>query len=479
MTARARPAPSALRPAPALHPAPAAGAPERRLLTGWGRTGASAARVTSPADAGEVLRLLAEAGRPGARGAIARGLGRSYGDAAQCAGGTVLTTQQLDVVGPIGDDGTVAVGGGTSLQRLMADALPRGWWVPVTPGTRQVTVGGAVAADVHGKNHHVDGSFCRHVASLTLATPVGVRHVDPGSDPDLFWATAGGMGLTGVVTEAVLRMAPVESSWMLVDTERFDDVGSAMATMAATDGGYRYSVAWVDAGSTKRGRTVLTQGHHAPRSSVPHGRPAHPALPAAPLLRVPVAPPRGLVGSATAAALAELWSRRARRRRCGQVVPLGAFFHPLDGVATWNLLYGPRGLVQYQYVVGHDAAEAVPETLNLLGRYRVPSPLAVLKRFGPGDPGPLSFPMPGWTLALDFPAGHPRLALLLGALDELVVGTGGRVYLAKDSRLARPLLRDMYPRLGELAAVRRAVDPDGVLRSDLAGRLGLYGDGQP
>lgn len=451
-----------------------------RLLTGWGRTGASAARVVSPADAAEAVRLLAEAGRPGARGAIARGLGRSYGDAAQCAGGTVVATDRLDALGTVGDDGTVTVGGGASLQRLMAGALPRGWWVPVSPGTRQVTVGGAVAADVHGKNHHVDGSFCRHVASLTLATPSGVRQVAPDRDPDLFWATAGGMGLTGVVTEAVLRMVPVESSWMLVDTERFDDVEAAMATMAATDGGYRYSVAWVDAGgSAPRGRTVLTRADHAPLAAVPPGRPAHPELAGRPSVRVPRAPRRGLVGSATAAALAELWFRRAPRHRSGEPVPIGTFFHPLDGVATWNLLYGPRGLVQYQFVVGGDAAAAVPETLRLIGRHRVPSTLAVLKRFGPGDPGPLSFPVPGWTLALDFPGGHPRLAALLGALDEMVVGMGGRVYLAKDSRLAGPLLQAMYPRLGELAAVRHEVDPEGVLRSDLSERLGLHGDGRP
>lgn len=457
-----------------------AAAPGWRLLTGWGRTGASAARVASPADAEEAVRLLAEAGRPGARGAIARGLGRGYGDAAQCAGGTVLATDRLDAVGPVADDGTVAVGGGASLQRLMAAALPRGWWVPVTPGTRQVTVGGAVAADVHGKNHHVDGSFCRHVASLVLATPSGVRRAGPVADPDLFWATAGGMGLTGVVTEAVLRLVPVESPWMLVDTERFDEVEAAMATMAATDGGYRYSVAWVDAsGSTARGRTVLTRGDHAPRRAVPAGRRGRAGLRDHPALRVPFAPPRGLVGSATAAALAELWFWRAPRRRYGEPVPIGAFFHPLDGVATWNLLYGPRGLVQYQYVVGDDAAAAVPETLRLLGSHRVPSTLAVLKRFGPGDPGPLSFPMAGWTLALDFPAARPRLASLLAALDELVVGVGGRVYLAKDSRLAGPLLQAMYPRLGELAAVRKAVDPEGVLRSDLSERLGLHGDVRP
>ena len=446
-------------------------------MTGWGRTGATVARVVAPTNPEEVSDLLATATT---RGVIARGLGRSYGDAAQCAGGTVVATDRLDAVGPVGDDGTVTVGGGASLQQIMAEMLPKGWWVPVTPGTRQVTVGGSIAADIHGKNHHIDGSLCRHVTSLTLATPTGLRRLGPDRDPDLFWATAGGMGLTGVVVEAVLRLVPVETSWMLVDTERFDGVDAAMATMAASDRAYRYSVAWVDASlGSGRGRTVLTRADHAPQAALGSRRKPHPALAGRPAVRIPMAPPRGLVGATTAAALGAVWARRSSRLRRREVTSLGSYFHPLDRVGTWNLLYGPRGLVQYQYVVGDAAAEAVPETLDLLGRHRVSSSLAVLKRFGAADPGPLSFPMTGWTLALDFPASHPRLAPLLSSLDDLVIGVGGRVYLAKDSRLPPTLLRVMYPRVGELEAARKEVDPDRVLRSDLSRRLGLDEDGGP
>ena len=446
-----------------------------RLLSGWGRTGATAARVVMPTEHNEVCELLVAAGE--GRGAIARGLGRSYGDAAQCAGGTVIATDRLDDVGPVGEEGTVTVGGGASLQQVMTETLPKGWWVPVTPGTRQVTVGGAVAADIHGKNHHVDGSFCQHVTSLTLATPVGLRTVGPDRDPELFWATAGGMGLTGVVVQAVLRLVPVETSWMLVDTERFAGVEAAMATMAASDDRFRYSVAWVDASlGPRHGRTVLTRGDHAPRSALASVMTPFSALPDRPSVRIPFAPQRNVVGAAATLGLSELWSRRSPRRR-GELKPIGSYFHPLDRVGTWNLLYGPSGMVQYQYVVGTAAAGVVLETLELLGRHRVPSSLAVLKRFGAGDPGPLSFPMAGWTLALDFPAGHPRLAPLLASLDEMVIEAGGRVYLAKDSRLPSALLRIMYPRLEELAAVRKAIDPDAVLRSDLSRRLGLVGDG--
>jgi decaprenylphospho-beta-D-ribofuranose 2-oxidase len=446
-----------------------------RLLSGWGRTGATAARVATPTHPDQVCELLVAAGK--GRGAIARGLGRSYGDAAQCAGGTVIATDHLDAVGPVGEVGRVTVGGGASLQQVMTETLPKGWWVPVTPGTRQVTVGGAVAADIHGKNHHVDGSFCQQVTSLTLATPVGLRKVGPDRDPELFWATAGGMGLTGVVVEAELQLVPVETAWMTVDTEQLTGVEAAMATMAASDDSFRYSVAWVDASlGRRRGRTVLTRGDHAPRSALASPKQPFLTLPGRSALRIPFAPPRNLVGAAAAFGLGELWFRRSSERR-RELTPIGSYFHPLDQVATWNLLYGPSGLVQYQYVVGEAAAGVVPETLELLDRYRVPSTLAVLKRFGPSDPGPLSFPMAGWTLALDFPAGHPRLAPLLASLDEMVVEAGGRVYLAKDSRLPSALLKVMYPRHEKLAAARKAIDPDSVLASDLSRRLGLDGNG--
>ena len=183
----------------------------QRLLTGWGRTAPSASRVVVPDDLGALTRLLVNGdGAPGGMAAppmIARGLGRSYGDAAQCAAGVVIDTSRLDAIGPIHPQtGSVEVGGGVSLDALIRAAIPSGWFIPVSPGTRQVTVGGAIAADVHGKNHHRHGSFCRHVASLTLVTPAGIRTIDPESDPELFWATAGGMGLTGVVVAATLRL---------------------------------------------------------------------------------------------------------------------------------------------------------------------------------------------------------------------------------------------------------------------------------
>jgi decaprenylphospho-beta-D-ribofuranose 2-oxidase len=413
----------------------------------------------------------------GAGPVIARGLGRSYGDPAQCAGGTVLDLGALDAVGEVDPaSGEVTVGAGASFHDVLARTLPAGWFLPVTPGTRQVTLGGALAADVHGKNHHRDGSLAAHVVRATLVTPTGVHEIAPGSDPELFWATAGGMGLTGVVTEAVLRMVAVETDRMVVDTERFGELDSVMAAMEAGDAAYRYSVAWVDCMATGRhtGRAVLTRGEHARRADLPSSAPpGGPRAPGPPRLRVPLQAPPGLLNPWTIAAFNEVWYRAAGRHGRGEVLPLAGFFHPLDGVADWNLLYGRRGFVQYQFAVGPDQGDVVRRAVGLLSTGRVPSFLAVLKRFGPGTPGPLSFPVAGWTLALDLPVGPEALPVVLDRLDAMVAEAGGRVYLAKDSRLSPQTFAAMYPRAPEFQEVRRRVDPDGVLASDLSRRLGL------
>ena len=443
------------------------------VLSGWGRTQPAVSRVVTPASEADVTAILEHA----TRGVIARGLGRSYGDAAQVAGGTVIDGRGLGGIGSIDPgSGEVTVGAGASIDALLKAAVPEGWFVPVTPGTRQVTIGGAIAADVHGKNHHRDGAFCEHVSSLRLVTPTGAMTVGPEADPEAFWGTAGGMGLTGVVTEATIRMLPIETDRVLVDTDRCADLDEAMAAMATTSDDYRYSVAWIDcmAKGARLGRAVLTQGDHATRDELPaadRGRGL--ASPSAPRLKVPMVAPRGLVSKASILAFNEAWFRKAPAHRKGELVSIGAFFHPLDFVADWNLLYGPRGVVQYQLAVPDAGEDAVRRCIELVSDSGVPNFLGVLKRFGSADAGILSFPIEGWTLALDLPLGPSELPALLDRLDELVAAAGGRVYLAKDARLDPRHLPDMYPRLAELRALRERLDPDGVLTSDLARRLGV------
>ncbi|MFL4906543.1 FAD-binding protein [Streptomyces sp. MMS24-I2-30] len=444
-------------------------------VTGWGRTAPTSARLVRPRTYEEAVAAVRGCG---ARGGIARGLGRAYGDAAQNAGGAVLDMTGLDRIHAIdADGGTVLCDAGVSLHRLMEVLLPLGWFVPVTPGTRQVTVGGAIGADIHGKNHHVSGSFARHVLALELLTADGeIRAVGRGTP--LFDATTGGMGLTGVILTATVRLLPVETSYMSVDTERATDLDDLMARLTATDHRYRYSVAWIDllARGTATGRAVLTRGDHAPLDALNTGTRAWRRPLSFRPRQLPPAPPlvpEGLLGRTSVGLFNEIWYRRAPRARTGELQRIPAFFHPLDGVPHWNRIYGRGGFVQYQFVVGHGQEEALHRIVRRISARRCPSFLAVLKRFGEADPGWLSFPVPGWTLALDVPAGLPRLGAFLDELDEEVAAAGGRVYLAKDSRLRPDLLAPMYPRLADFRALRAEIDPRGVFVSDLARRLGL------
>ncbi|HEX8646078.1 MAG TPA: FAD-binding oxidoreductase [Thermoleophilaceae bacterium] len=417
------------------------------------------------ASAESIAATLAD---PGPRGVLARGLGRSYGDAAQNAGGRVLLMEELAKVHAVDlASGIVTVDAGVSIETLTRTLLPLGLFVHVTPGTWFVTVGGAIAADVHGKNHHADGSFCDHVLAFDLMTPDGeVRTVEPGDE--LFGATAGGMGLTGVILRATLRMLKVASPNMVVDRERCADLDDVMARMAARDDEYRYSVAWIDclARGRNMGRSVLIRGDHAPEA----GSNGHFGG-----LRISAPPfvPGGLLNRTTLRAFNEAYYRAAPKRETGRREGVREFFYPLDAVGSWNRIYGPSGFLQYQLVVPYGREDALRESLERLSGAGAPSFLAVLKRFGAQRTGMISFPMEGWTLALDIPATVPGLAPLLDGLDEVVAEAGGRVYLAKDSRLRPDVLASMYGRLGEWRAARERVDPGGVMRSDLARRLEL------
>ncbi len=448
----------------------------KQRLTGWGMTEPTWAEVVAPGSADEVAGLVKGAAEAG--GVIARGLGRSYNNAAQNDGGVVVSTAGLGrVLSFDADSGVVVCEAGVSLEQLMVRFLPQGWFVPVTPGTRKVSVGGAIAADVHGKNHHKVGSFAKHVLSLDLLTADGaVRTVTPGGNPELFWATAGGMGLTGIVLRASVRLKPVKTSRLIVDTVRTADIDETMAYLSETDARFDYTVAWTDclAAGSKLGRSVITSGNFAAVDDLPAKEQDKPlAFKDSALVGAPPVFPTGLLNRRTVALLNEAYYRKAPMRRIGEIQTIGEFFHPLDSIRNWNRVYGPAGFRQYQYVVPFEAADVVRRSLERISALRAPSFVTVLKRFGAGDPGLLSFPMPGWTLALDFPAKTPWLSQLLGELDELVIDAGGRLYLAKDSRIPAGLMGRMYPRLGEFRRVRSQFDPDGLFESDLSRRLAL------
>src|SRR5580692_2521172 len=444
-------------------------------LTGWGRIDPTAAVLAEPSRRGEVADLLKTSP---ARGVIARGLGRSYNNAAQNDGGLVIVMTGLNRILSLDpDSGIVICEAGVSLDQLMRTALPAGWFVPVSPGTRHVTIGGAIAADVHGKNHHRAGSFARHVHWFDLVLPDGrEQRVTAQEDAELFWATAGGMGLTGVITRAEVQLKKVETARVAVDTVRTADLDEAMTCLTEADTRYGYTVAWLDclASGAHLGRSVVTSGDFAAVEDLPIRDRRDPlAFHPSARLKAPAAFPPGLINRYTVAVANEAWYRKAPRRREGEIQSIGAFFHPLDGIRNWNNVYGPGGFRQYQFVVPFGAEATLRQVLERISAARAPSFVTVLKRFGPGDDGYLSFPMPGWTLALDFPARTPGLDVMLRRLDDDVVATGGRVYLAKDSRVSADVLAEMYPRLPDFRKLRGELDPTGQLVSDLSRRLGL------
>lgn len=453
------------------------------LLSGWGRTSPSAATVAVPAPgedpAGLLSAVTADRERR-SRGIIARGLGRSYGDPAQNGGGLVIN---LPAGGLYLDQqaGTLTADAGTSIDDILRVIVPQGWFVPVTAGTRYVTVGGAIAADIHGKNHHRHGTFGAHVRSLDLLTADGrVRTVSVDSpeefDRRLLAATIGGMGLTGIILRATFGLLPIESSRILVDTRRTTDLDDVMARMIDADDTATYSVAWIDsvAKGARFGRGVLTTGEHAPLDALPAAARRDPTgYDPHMLASAPPFVPGGLLTPLTVRAFNEAWYRKAPKSRDGEVQSIAAFFHPLDGVGDWNRIYGPKGFLQYQFAVPDSGAEVVRLALAELQRIGAPSFLSVLKRFGPENSSPLSFPMSGWTLALDLPAGIDQLGPTLDDLDQHVLAAGGRFYLAKDSRTTAATFAAGYPRIDEFRAVRAAVDPDNLFVSDQSRRLGL------
>ncbi len=410
-------------------------------------------------------------------GVVARGLGRSYNDAAQLSGGSFIdTTIWNHVLHFDPSSGILKVEAGASLDQLMREFSETGYFVPVTPGTRHVTIGGAIACDVHGKNHHKDGSFTDFVSSIDLATPKGVLTLTRNENPELFNATCGGMGLTGVILNATLRLLKIESTWMKVDTKRTNSLDEVLALMESEDDEYRYSVAWVDslARGSSLGRAVLTQGDHARLSDL-GGSHLKAPLEFKPrtLFSAPDLFPSGILNSLTIKAFNEMWYQKSPKKEIGAIHHAASFFHPLDVVDNWNRIYGPKGFVQYQFVVPIGQEEVVKNSLELLSKNRAGSFLTVLKRFGKSNNGLISFPMKGWTLALDLPVGPATLPRLFDQLDEMVIEAGGRVYLAKDGRVSKSRLKAMYPKLDEFMRAVESVDPTRILRSDLSRRLGI------
>ncbi|OZF33480.1 decaprenylphosphoryl-beta-D-ribose oxidase [Rhodococcus sp. 14-2496-1d] len=458
---------------------------QTRTLTGWGRTAPSTGEVLSTSDPeliANAVKQVAEQNdsKPAylRRGVIARGLGRSYGDNAQNSGGLVIDMNALNGIHSI-DASTriVDVDGGVNLDQLMRAALPFGLWVPVLPGTRQVTIGGAIGTDIHGKNHHSAGSFGNHVRSMELLTADGqIRHLTPsGKNAKLFWATVGGNGLTGIILRATIEMTPTETAYFIADGDVTSTLDETIALHSdGSENNYDYSSAWFDAVAPppKLGRAALSRGSLARLDQLPEKLQKDPLrFNAKPLVTFPDIFPNGLANKYTFSAVGEVWYRKSGNYR-NKVQNLTAFYHPLDMFSEWNRAYGSKGFLQYQFVVPPEAVDEFKKIIVDIQKSGHYSFLNVFKLFGPGNKAPLSFPIPGWNICVDFPI-KPGLNEFVRELDKRVLEFGGRLYTAKDSRTDAETFHSMYPRIDEWIKVRRSVDPTGVFASDMARRLEL------
>lgn len=432
--------------------------------------------MLSTQDIDEIVRAVTRADE---RGVIARGLGRSYGDPAQNAGGVVVDMTALHRIHSLdADSGLAVLDAGVNLDQLMRAALPFGLWVPVLPGTRQVTIGGAIANDIHGKNHHSAGSFGNHVVSMELLTADGqVRTLTPdGPESDLFWATVGGIGLTGLILRATVRMTKTETAYFIVDNDRTANLDETLELVSnGSDSNYTYSSAWFDTISTgpKLGRGAFGRGSLAKLDELPKKLRAQPLKFDAPqLLTLPDVFPNGLANKLSFSAIGEFYYRTTPKRGRGAIQNLTSFYHPLDMFGEWNRAYGSKGFLQYQFSTPLGAHEGLRRIVRKVAESGHLSALNVFKQMGAGNRAPLSFPHPGWMICLDFPIKE-GLGAFCRELDEDVLALGGRLYTAKDSRTSPEAFAKMYPRLDEWRKIRKSVDPDGVFSSDMSRRLEL------
>lgn len=436
----------------------------RARLTGWGRTEWAECEVATPQGDGEVSAVVRSTL---ARGVIARGCGRSYGDVSTNHGGRVIDMTALDAVEEFDPgSGRLVCQAGITLGTLVDRFMPQGFVPAVCPGTGFVTVGGAIAHDVHGKNHHLQGSIADHLEWFDLALPSGeMVRVAEAIDLELFRATVGGAGLTGVITRAALRLLPVASNAVIVTERRVNGLDQFMDELQAESRDSVHVVGWIDA---------LARGSHLGRGIFIAGNPADRPLPVRRRIPVPVPFefPSFTLNRFTMSAFNAVYLRRVRGERV-QEVEFSRFVFPLDALLHWHRLYGYRGVYQFQCVIPYEGARSgIREILNRVAEEGAASPLAVLKTFGKQGKGYLSFPRPGFTLALDFPKTNRTLELIR-RLYQVTVDHGGRTYLAKDACLEASLLPRMYPELDAYKAVLRRVDPEGRMQSDLGRRLGL------
>ncbi len=436
--------------------------PDFSPSSGWGRSiqSTSLRAVDSIEEMQEKLVNL-----EGHRGALPIGLQRSYGDSALNSGGVQFSTEKLQEWNLDRETGEIRVGAGVSIRQLESIALDQGFFPAIVPGTGFVTIGGAIAADIHGKSHHKTGSFSSIVKSMQVLYSDGViRELYPdGPTSAHFWATVAGMGLTGIIVNAELQLKRISGNYFDVRESRCADLSILLAELRSADSEYDHTVAWVDLSGEFRGRGVVGMGNFATDRDEKFGLKSR-------SINIPITFNKSLITPLTVKSFNSFWYHKPLK---SGKLSINAFTHPLDGIGSWNRVYGKRGFLQYQFSIPDGHEDFLFTVLSKLREIKGASFLGVLKRFGSASRAPLSFPSPGWTLALDFPIGIPRLEATLTEFDQELCQRGGRIYLVKDSRLKPDFLPKMYQRSEEWKTVRAQMDPGNKWKSDQGRRLGL------
>jgi FAD/FMN-containing dehydrogenase len=414
--------------------------------------------------------------KPTSTSLIARGQGRSYGDASLNENGGVILTERLDRMLALDvKQGILHAEAGVTLAEILPVIVKQGWFLPVTPGTKHVSLGGCVASDVHGKNHHHDGGFGDHVLSIELILADGShKKCSASENAELFWATVGGMGLTGIIGEVTLKLIPIQTAQMMVRNQAAKNLEHLFELLQDPALDDRYSVAWIDCLATgdSLGRGVAMFAHHASNTEFTKADPMHSKPKRTRTL--PFDFPAWILNPLSISLFNNLYYKRESSKQTPFLCDYDSYFYPLDAIGHWNRMYGKRGFVQYQCVIPEATAlDGITALLKELSASRRSSFLAVLKRFGAEGKGLLSFPLPGFTLALDLPLRDKGLFSLLDKLDHIVLQHGGRVYLAKDARLSAESFKTMYPRYSAWQKIKQSIDPANRFSSSLARRLDM------
>jgi decaprenylphospho-beta-D-ribofuranose 2-oxidase len=434
--------------------------------TGWGRNIWSFSKLISAGDDS----LVAEA-RP--RGVIAVGKGRSYGDSALNSNGVRIDTSCWKHVERLGESSVFRCGSGLTIGELSRFSIPLGFYPYVVPGTEHVTIGGAIAGDIHGKSHHRVGSFSNKVLRIKIMLSSGkFAEVFPnGETENLFNATAAGLGLTGLICEADIELMPINCHLIELKEKRARSLREMMDILISEDANYFYSVAWIELSGSYRGRGRVLLGNHCKEPHLIKNKSTENEWMKPPrFIEIPSIFRFNFMIPVFVRIFNVLWFWKplARSR-----TTIRKFMHPLDGIANWNLLYGRKGFVQYQFVIPNEHSDFLFKVLENLRRYKIASPLGVLKKLGKESSALLGFAKPGWTLAIDIPVGITGVAQLLDEFDRELISLGGRVYLVKDSRVSAESLSEMYPNLDAWRSVKNKYDPENLWQSDQSRRLNL------